>query len=743
MIAKLGNVLDAGFDLSIGNIAKLLLILSAGDIQTMVSEGISYVMYAIKVSPIYAFNLILKIMSALKKRGAPKPIDESKEENIPIKNDLIHDVCMEIDMNFMTALYHYFTSDPNCAFESVLTDINVKNLKENIFHRDYDRIALSFPKYTVKVNSSILFGLNVDTDEIVFARIKEKIVNANPQSNTTIKTFADLLTPMQRTLVDSICNQLQTDYGPTPKKVIEYIKSSTGKNIHTKKIFSEVTMIDMMHEKYNFDDKYRALIELEVVVCILYKNIGIATISDAGSTIKSIGKFVFDVDNTYAKDIVDGKSIDSYANDFAKTVNDCAKKLLIKDETINDAFSPFKETRTALSNAKKNGSDVNSKLKFPITIIMQEKADVSVVMNEFMTTIYKSYKKNNTRIKIYAIKLAEDITTEDIVNEEYEAWKEKKDLVDKLPTTEKSTEITSLIAERPKKMIKKATVTKKIVCDRLNEIEKDIDTLYLRESDKNILMSALDQFKNKKHILQSMGFQSKLNVLLYGEPGTGKSTTIQAIATFLQRDIYYLDLQKALLNEDLQLMFDYVNKNVRNGGIIVIEDIDAMAKIVLKRDQSAIKNYSVNDIISDQKNKLSLEYFLNILQGTLTVDDSIFIVTTNHLDHLDPAFYRDGRFDVKIELKLCDHFQINTIYQKMLGREAPAHLLDQIPQNKFSPATIIYHIKTYIFDTTATDEIILQKFLTVDEVTDPVIVPENKAIVDSDLNEAIVRSFCS
>ena len=79
----------------------------------------------------------------------------------------------------------------------------------------------------------------------------------------------------------------------------------------------------------------------------------------------------------------------------------------------------------------------------------------------------------------------------------------------------------------------------------------------------------------------------------------------------------------------------------------------------------------------------------------------------------------------------------------MLGREAPAHLLDQIPQNKFSPATIIYHIKTYIFDTTATDEIILQKFLTVDEVTDPVIVPENKAIVDSDLNEAIVRSFCS
>ena len=50
--------------------------------------------------------------------------------------------------------------------------------------------------------------------------------------------------------------------------------------------------------------------------------------------------------------------------------------------------------------------------------------------------------------------------------------------------------------------------------------------------------------------------------------GTGKTTTIQAVATFLQRDIYYVDLQKAKLNEDLQMIFEYVNKHVPNSGIV-------------------------------------------------------------------------------------------------------------------------------------------------------------------------------
>jgi ATP-dependent 26S proteasome regulatory subunit len=41
---------------------------------------------------------------------------------------------------------------------------------------------------------------------------------------------------------------------------------------------------------------------------------------------------------------------------------------------------------------------------------------------------------------------------------------------------------------------------------------------------------------------------------------------------------------------------------------------------------------------------------LNILDGSYTPEDVIFILTTNHIDKLDEAIRRDGRTDVKLEI---------------------------------------------------------------------------------------------
>lgn len=87
------------------------------------------------------------------------------------------------------------------------------------------------------------------------------------------------------------------------------------------------------------------------------------------------------------------------------------------------------------------------------------------------------------------------------------------------------------------------------------------------------------------------------------------------------------------------------------------------------------------------------------------------MVTTNHIEHLDEAFYRDGRFDVKLELKLCDHHQIKSIYKKMLDRDIPTELLQRIPENKYTPTTIIYHVKNYILSEIVNDQEVLLPFL--------------------------------
>jgi ATP-dependent 26S proteasome regulatory subunit len=49
-------------------------------------------------------------------------------------------------------------------------------------------------------------------------------------------------------------------------------------------------------------------------------------------------------------------------------------------------------------------------------------------------------------------------------------------------------------------------------------------------------------------------------------------------------------------------------------------------------------------------NKVTLSCILNILDGSYTPEDVIFILTTNHIDKLDEAIRRDGRTDVKLEI---------------------------------------------------------------------------------------------
>lgn len=232
-----------------------------------------------------------------------------------------------------------------------------------------------------------------------------------------------------------------------------------------------------------------------------------------------------------------------------------------------------------------------------------------------------------------------------------------------------------------------------------NEMYKDFSTLYLKEKDKFKLTSILKNFKTRKNIYNTLGIPYKFGALLYGVPGCGKSSAITAIASYLSRDIYYLDLNNIKTNEELKMVFNHVNKELNKNAIIVMEDIDAMTDIVHIRTEST------------KNSELTLECFLNLLQGTLTSSGSIFLATTNHLEKLDPAFYRDGRFDIKIKLEECDHYQFNLIYNKFFNRNIPQDLLKEIPEYVYTPATVIQNLMPYILDNQVDDREILGSFI--------------------------------
>lgn len=250
----------------------------------------------------------------------------------------------------------------------------------------------------------------------------------------------------------------------------------------------------------------------------------------------------------------------------------------------------------------------------------------------------------------------------------------------------------------------------KLSIEVINSIYKEPDTLYLAEKEKNKLNSYLYQFKYCKDKLKDLGLPYKLGIMLYGPPGSGKTSTIQSIVTYFQKPAFYINLNGVTKNSELKMMFDYVTKECLNGGIIVMEDIDAMTKVVHRR-VAETRELSVSDIMYEKDSELTLEYFLNILQGSLTVDGTIFVATTNHIELLDPAFIRDGRFDVKIELRKADHYQIKAMYLKFIEREIPAEILERVPEYTYTCATIIAQLQQFIMCKDVEDSIIMEPFI--------------------------------
>jgi hypothetical protein len=119
----------------------------------------------------------------------------------------------------------------------------------------------------------------------------------------------------------------------------------------------------------------------------------------------------------------------------------------------------------------------------------------------FITEIYKSAKPKNDKVKIFYLSLVSEVKISEVPNPEYTQWEQKKELLEKMKADPK------VFAELtiPPKTKGKESLEKKIVSKQLNEIDKDIDTLYLRQVDKETLTSCLSQFRDKKEIFRSLG----------------------------------------------------------------------------------------------------------------------------------------------------------------------------------------------------------------------------------------------
>lgn len=162
---------------------------------------------------------------------------------------------------------------------------------------------------------------------------------------------------------------------------------------------------------------------------------------------------------------------------------------------------------------------------------------------------------------------------------------------------------------------------------------------------KERIVKYTDEFLASQKRYDDLGISYKIAFLLTGEPGTGKSSLIRAIASHYSRPIHILNLNSVTPSS---LTDAFVNSRA---AVLVIEDIDSSS--VVKNRKAELSNRETN--LKEALQLLTLSDLLNAMDGIAGMDDVIVFVTTNHPENLDPALIRKGRIDHQFELgKLTD-----------------------------------------------------------------------------------------
>lgn len=167
------------------------------------------------------------------------------------------------------------------------------------------------------------------------------------------------------------------------------------------------------------------------------------------------------------------------------------------------------------------------------------------------------------------------------------------------------------------------------------------------ESQVQEIKEAVELPLTHPELYEEMGIRPPKGVILYGEPGTGKTLLAKAVAnqtsaTFLR--VVGSELIQKYLGEGPKLVRELFRvADDLAPSIVFIDEIDAVGS----------KRYDSNSSGTREIQRTMLE-LLNQLDGFDERGDVKVIMATNRIESLDPALIRPGRIDRKIEFPLPD-----------------------------------------------------------------------------------------
>lgn len=194
---------------------------------------------------------------------------------------------------------------------------------------------------------------------------------------------------------------------------------------------------------------------------------------------------------------------------------------------------------------------------------------------------------------------------------------------------------------------------------------RPLNTVMIDKNTKESLLQNLTQWKESREWYESRGLPYKITCLLRGEPGTGKTSLIKALASHFGMNVCVINLHK-MTDETFPEALTEAEPN----SIIVIEDFDSThatraRTTLVKKDEPSDKAKNLLDEVGSMAFGLTLSGILNSLDGIVSLHNKVVFLTTNAYDGIDPAVLRKGRIDHIYEIGKLQNAEIREYIQLM------------------------------------------------------------------------------
>lgn len=176
--------------------------------------------------------------------------------------------------------------------------------------------------------------------------------------------------------------------------------------------------------------------------------------------------------------------------------------------------------------------------------------------------------------------------------------------------------------------------------------KRRLNTIYLPREIKLKIINTVNGFFASKEYYRQHGIAHNLKILLHGLPGTGKDSIAKMIASEWNRNIFYVTGGKDgkfIPNAITDSFVDMINP------MFIISDIDKYPFLINEPDMEMQDKDDASKETSI-KHKQLFGSMINALDGVLSGEGKIILMTTNHLNKFSPTFLRPGRIDLNLEI---------------------------------------------------------------------------------------------